>query len=1362
MHELTLNRQFMYLFNSTKERILHNLVVLLFLLMSQTTSAVSLRTIDTYDGLSSMFAMSLYQDSLGYMWVGTYNGVSMLEGNNASVMSLHGRIYSALNGNVIDDIQGGRHGQIWFHSNFGLVHWNARTRELHKFPEINGIYSFVVSPNDEVIAVSQERGLQYYNEKEGQFRPFSYGNLKHNDIRAMAIGNGHRWIVVSRTQLYETKFTLSADGTPSLHALRQVEHNRGEIKTAKIDGEDIFFIDNEDDLYYTTIQNFKPQKLFHIPASFQKRGKINAIVRYGNDIVIGFGIVGVVKMHQTKEGTWKETSLNVNSGVFDIKYDSRQGILWIATDGEGVKYFANTPYDIRTETFQELPHPISAPVRALQKDKNGDLWVATKGDGVLCYHNFNPKDGTASLIDHFTTENSPLLHNSIYSFAEGKNGIIWMGSDAKGINYYLPDQHKIGTLKIEDDNPIYNIHGITEVDGDLWIASWGHGVFNIKLNWNGNIPSVATIHQMLYTPGHWELAQFLSVQADKGNIWVVSRENGVTCIDKKTLKSKTIHFNESRLDVFNDVVSLNTQVPEGVLFASSAGLLLQPRDLSRPYLNLSDTLGLGTQSIRSIVYTRNKRIWFSTPHALIQHDMQTASTNLYRVGDEIDMSEFVEGAAYYDKEQDVKYFGGAGGFIIVSPRNQGNVDYLPEVVFHDLTFSSGNEEIRPIIGHEPIVLTYDQNYFTVKYDAIDYLDANSYTFEYCLNNDANEWIQNGHNRSISFINQRPGKYTIQVRYRKGNYVSPSYELKIQILPPWWLSWFMKLLYALAIMACVAYLIYRYIRKQRRRQQYMVERMNEKHREEVYESKLRFFTNITHEFSTPLTLISGPCQRILDTPGLSAPIKNYATIIQHSSIRLNDLIQELIELRRIDTGSRVMEIAEMNLTERLTRIATTFSFEAEKSHIDYKVSIQPDLIWNTDSNAFATICINLISNAFKYVEDNGRIRVQLATDKNQQLLFTVSNSGPGIRQEQIDKMFNRYAILENLEDETKTRGFARNGLGLAITRGLIEGLEGNIQVKGEEHQTIFTVTLPHLEVNAETPQNAGYVPVHREEETIAKSEKPQGKIDPNRANLLIVDDDKEMTWFLSDVLQKNYNIISCNDPEKALEYFKTQRIDLVISDIMMEPFDGLELCRRIKGDSLTNHIPVILLSSRQNEVLQVDTANAGAELFMTKPFDLDYLQSIVHNMLMRNQSLKDYFNSSLSAFDIVDGQHLHHEDKEMLDRMAKIIEENLTNPELSTQYVAKEMGIGLRNIYRKMATFTDLTPKDMIREARLERAKQLLTKTGMNVEEVCYQAGFGNRGTFYKLFFAKFGCTPKQYHEERIKEAKGKINRKQGK
>ena len=1325
-------------------------------------AAVNLRSVNSRNGLSSMFVFSLHQDSIGFIWAGTYNGVSILEGYNSSVAETGMSGLRRLSGSIVEEIQDGKEGHIWIHSNFAFCCWNISDGELSQFPEINGSYKFAVSPEDEVVVCSRERGLMYYNKKSDQFTPFSFQNLRYSEILYMHIDNRHRWIVVTHTHTIIVHIKEQEDGSLEFEAESEHAHPMGRLRYAKYNGGDMFYVTEGNQMFTSDLYGKKAQLQLTLSDNLISRGDVSAIVRHKKHFIIGFYSGGAFQLTPTTDGT-KEESLGVTCGVFDIRRDIRQDIVWMATDGEGIQYYANEDYTLHNELFSQLPFVVSKPVRSLVKDKNGDMLMATKGDGIIIYRQYQPGQATTQ-IDHYQTSNSPLLHNNIYCLVQSPHGIIWIGSDGNGVNYYDPQTRQFGTLPI-GNIPIGNIHDLTEVDNELWLATSGRGVFRLKLAWQDQYPTILESEQMLYDAESFSASQFLSACVMGGKVWFGNRENGLVCIDRKTLKSQRIYFNSMRQDAVNDVVNVTGVPGHGIICSTSGGIFFQP---TKPdgspggdFVNTSDSLAFIAQPIRSTLTVGTNEVWGSAADFLFLSFPKKKSIKRFTNSDMLHVEEFVEGACFYDEATGTKYFGGTNGFVAVSPRLGNSTSFTPPLYFTCIVHSSEGEfNARLFFITKQMQLSHEQNYFSIRFTPIDYVEAEDYIFEYRMKSGKEHWTDYGHRREVTFTGLAPGKYTMQVRYRKGAYISPVYEAHFEILPPWWLSWPMVSLYWLIILAAIAYLIYRYIRRQRRRQQYMIERMNEQHREEVYESKLRFFTNITHEFSTPLTLISGPCQRILDMAGINPLIKDYASIIQHSSNRLNELIQQLIEYRRIDTGNRKMQISEINITTRLSEIVSTFTVESEKADIDYKADIQPDLKWPTDANAFTTIAINLISNAFKYVPDHGSIHIDMHETENNQLQLTVSNSGRGISQEQIDRMFNRYIILEDLENSKFARGFARNGLGLAITQGLVKGLNGKIDVEGELNQTTFTVVLPLLEINTETPAPAtGYTAVHIAEDDIYPEQPAMAQSDAaNKPNILVVDDDKEMVWFLTDVLREQYNILSFTNPEEAYLAFRQKRIDLVLSDVIMKPFDGIELCRRIKGDHTTSHIPVVLLSSSQSEDMRRITADAGAELFISKPFDLEYFRTIVRNQLKRNTMLKDYFNSTLSAFEVVDGKHLHHEDKVFLDRIYRIVDDNLRNPDLSTQFIAKEVGVGLRNLYRKLEDITDLTPKDMIREARLERARQLLTKTEMSMEEVCYEAGFGNRGTFYKLFAAKFGCTPKQYHDQMIAEAKGKLNK----
>lgn len=552
------------------------------------------------------------------------------------------------------------------------------------------------------------------------------------------------------------------------------------------------------------------------------------------------------------------------------------------------------------------------------------------------------------------------------------------------------------------------------------------------------------------------------------------------------------------------------------------------------------------------------------------------------------------------------------------------------------------------------------------------------------------------------------------------------------------------------MSC--YIVYITVKKHHKKRKYQLIKLQQKQKEEIYESKLRFFTNITHELCTPLTLIAGPCQRVLSYPRSDSYILKYTELIQRNVRRLNELLQELIEFRRIDTQHRQCTIEDINLSELGTEVFNSFTELADSRNIHYQISVTDNIVWPTDRSAIITIITNLISNAFKYTPNQGDISVNISTDNNS-LLLKVCNSGPGIQPKDLHLIFDRYRILDHFEKQSTQGGATRNGLGLAISKSLVELLQGNIQVESTPNvMTTFTVVLPQIPV---TPQNC-ISPIDKEIKITSQTvdfvlSPKEYEYKESRPTIFIIDDDTEMLWFISELFAEQYNVIPFADGSVALRKLETFHPDLIISDIYMTPISGIILTKRIKESKQTSHIPIILLSASQDVKEQIKGMESGADIYLNKPFNVEYLKTVVDNLIKRNHSLKNYYESTLSTFNLTNGKLLHSSDQEFLNKMLQIIDNNIMNPEISTQFVAESMGLSIRNLYRKLKGITDMTPANIIKEYRLNMAAKLLVKTKLSIDEIIYKSGFTNRGTFFKLFSSKYGYTPKAYREQKISE-----------
>lgn len=536
---------------------------------------------------------------------------------------------------------------------------------------------------------------------------------------------------------------------------------------------------------------------------------------------------------------------------------------------------------------------------------------------------------------------------------------------------------------------------------------------------------------------------------------------------------------------------------------------------------------------------------------------------------------------------------------------------------------------------------------------------------------------------------------------------------------------------------------------------MIEQMNRQQRNELYESKLRFFTNVTHEFCTPLTLIYGPCQKILSHTEADNYVHKYATMILQNAQKLNALILELIEFRRLETGNKVLEIKQLPISEQTKDIAESFCELAESQKINYQLKIEEDVYWNSDASCFNKIVNNLLSNAFKYTPENGSIIVEQRIAEGQ-LCIRISNTGKGIAKENLTKIFDRYKILDNFEVQNKNGISPRNGLGLAICHSMVNLLNGQIQVTSVPGQiTTFEVTLPALAVTtASVPEESILTepPVQADNKPVELENIP-ATYDPSRQTVVIIDDDPSMLWFISDLFAGKYNVLSFDNATKAIEQLELKSADLIISDVMMPDIDGISFAKRVKSNKLLTHIPLILLSALNSVNDQMKGIESGAEAYVTKPFNAEYLIKLAERLILREKELKEYYNSILSTFKLDDGQFLHKENKVFFEKMMQLIDKNITNDELSVEFLSSSLGYSTRHFYRKLKEITEKTPADIIKEYRLAIAKNLLLTTNLSIEEIMDKSGFINRGTFYKIFSQKYNMPPRQYREQQKEEFK---------
>lgn len=1324
--------------------------------------AYSLRQFSNKNGLSNSAILSLYQDHQGVIWIGSCDGLNIFDGTNIHVYNPVNPTKAPLSGNLINDIMETEKDVLWIQTNYGLDRLDTKLQTSKSFTEFKDKNYMAKSRDNDLFIVKDDGYIYYYQPEKQLFQKLEVPQIAFGHVLSTIIDkNNILWVFTSNNdtrsyQIIKNKEEIAL--TPN----NLFKHSE-QLLWAFAEEDLVYFIDKTYSLYEYDFGNQQQYFIADLKAEVETRGEVSSIIKQQNDYYIGFKSSGliVLKYMSDQKIKYQMQDTEIHSGIFCLMKDKYQDIVWIGTDGQGVYMYFNDAFSI-TNTLLDTPvYQINNPVRTVYYDEEQTLWIGTKGGGILRIRNYSPETNAAVSFDRISISNSTLTDNTVYCFAPGSANRLWIGTE-NGLNYYSYQNKQLKAFTvIADGKKVKYVHSINELnDTTLWVSTVGEGIVKVILDKAGSSPSVKSATRIVLDDGRMASNYFFtSFQENDSILWFGNRGYGAYRLNVETEQLTPYRFdNVVNSQTANDIFAIYKN-EKGYWLGTSSGLLHFNEDYSH-YHDRADLFSNNT--VHGILEDQQNNLWISTNQGLVRFNPKTNTGQTYDRENGLEVTEFSDGAFYKDSRTETLFFGGTNGFVTVKPNAYIMADYMPQINLKGLSIFGKEYNIHDFLhdkkGKKILQLDYSRNFFCIDFMAIDYINGNNYSYSYKLDEVSSQWIESGTSASAIFSNLAPGQYTLLVKYKNnmnGKECEPQ-KLLIQITPPWYLSNWAYILYFILIALFCILAVYRIVHQYRRKQHRMIEKLNREKKEEVYESKLRFFTNITHEFCTPLTLIYGPCEKILAYPQSDSYIRKYGKMIQQNTEKLNGLILELLEFRRLETGHKVLSIQRLSVSDKLRNIAESFCELAENKNLNYRLDIEPDIEWNTDISCFSKIVNNLISNAFKYTPEEGNITIGLKVE-NQLLTLNISNSGKGIAKENLAKIFDRYKILDSFEMNGKN---SRNGLGLAICKNMVTLLNGEINVSSIQNEiTTFTVTLPELSPTAqetETPQkvyatgplNTNTEPMELEQTTV--------NFDTSKHTVMIIDDDPSMLWFVSEIFVDKYNVLSFNNAAAALASLELKQPDLIISDVMMPEIDGLSFAQKIKQNKLWSHIPLILLSALHHEDDQVKGIEAGAEVYVTKPFNVKYLEKVVYRLIKRESDLKEYYSSIFSSFKVENGNCIHKEDQEFLDKVIETIEKNITNPDLSVELLSSDLGYSTRQFYRKLKPITDKSPADIIKEYRLTMAERLLLTKNYTIEEIMDKTGFNNRGTFYKLFSQRFGMPPRQYREQQKDSVKKEL------
>jgi signal transduction histidine kinase/ligand-binding sensor domain-containing protein/DNA-binding response OmpR family regulator len=1277
--------------------------------------------------------LAIEEDNSGKLWIGTYNGLNCYDPvSNTFKRYLNDKTNHTINSNTIWCIK--KIGdEMWFGTSKGISVYNIKTRQfasaLHSATDnttlpSNNILSILKTKKGQ-IWIGTTKGLCLLtNRKNGKF---SFKNYPLNTIDLLNVSAiaedrfNNLWVGTKNKGLL--KFNTSTNSFVSFLSDEKYREISSEIRALAIDSKGSVWIGAYDGIYIL--------------------GEDKSIQKINNN---------------------SSNNSNNNSGIEKVKsiFIDKKGSVWIGCYYKGVSMWdiSNLNFSNYNQNSKKIPMSFDV-VSSIVADKNQNIYFGTEGGGITIY---NKNTETTSYINNKIGQTTK---NDIKSMYLAENNILWIGIFSKGISAYntltkrIEDDRISAQLKDSlKDTGVYSIK--TEGNGILWLGTFSKGL----VRYNTVSKAFQFIRNENNKPNSLSNNYVRTVLVDKQKRLWVGTLSGLNLIGLKNFQPnkyvvKHFFFDDVSLSG-DDILTLFQDSHNKIWVGTKAkGLYyFDGKKFNRINLKIGNTV---ITSIHSILEDDDKNLWVSTNQGIIKYNTTRKTAVNYDQKDGITNNEFNDNAALKIGPNKF-YFGSPSGATYFDAQKISINQYAPQVLITDLKIK--NETTNPndslgilekSIGYtKTITLDYDKANFSINFAIPNYIRSKKNQYSYRLTGLENNWTLTKNTEAMYAI-QNPGTYVFEVRGANNDGIWNKYPTTLTVIvkPAPWRSIWAFLLYGIVIGLGLYGLIWIMKSKARLKQKLELEYLETKRIEENNRAKLDFFTNISHEFRTPLTLILGPLQQILSNYNGTNEMYKKLLVIEGSANHLLSLINRLMDFRKLENDQVKLESANGNIVKFTKEIFLSFIEYAKDGdyHYTFEASEEEILVY-FDRYKLERVFYNLISNAFRYTPKGGNINVKINHD-HENLFIAVEDSGAGIAEEHIDKIFDLFfeVPLHNNVQKNYNKG---TGIGLSIVKNIVKLHKGTIDVTNKETGgVVFKVTLPlgraHLlddEIIQDFKISDDIVQYTNQLETAEVTEPEDIEdyvLSTEKQTILLVEDHKVLRTFMKNLLKKEYNIIEAENGkiafEKALQFVP----NLIISDVIMPEMVGTELCAKIKENLKTSHIPVILLTSRTSLVYKFEGLESGADDYISKPFNLMEFKLRVKNLLNSTERLKNKFASEDNF--VPSEITVSSLDEELLKKAFKIVEENISNEQFDIPFFCSELGVSRTMLFLKIKAWTNYTPNEFIHEIRLKRAAQLLEQNKLNVSEVSYKVGFNNPKYFSKCFQKKYGETPSQFADK---------------
>lgn len=1350
----------------------------------------SFRRFNTQDGLSQNDIRSIFQDSDGFIWIGTHDGLNRFDGYSFKIYQKEIDNKNSLSSNLINNIAEDSKGNLWIGTDDeGIILFEKETqrftaiRNTASQPNIitdNHINSMLID-SDDLIWVGSTEGLNIisydYNTRDFvvekvQSSKKQIGALRENRISTLYQDKiGNIWVgtfnglyrhVPSKTTGHQ--FIFYDNGPQSI--IRSITSNDSSLL---ISSNNVFA------LSYREINKHNPKFKLFINTYYSR------LLSDSRGILWGSGLNGLHAYYKEHEkmnsyhfsNSWsdhKSLSKNITTRIME----DRSGIIWIGTNGGGINLYNPNKKNFRLYQKNQNAASLSYnKIRAVFEDDYDNLWIGTEGGGANFlasskYPNYN------SGFKQFSVNQGDTGENYVYALAAlpfQRNKLL-MGTGYNS-NLELIALTSNGRPKtqpqpfdISHTASVFSL--LNDENGCLWTGTYGKGLKRIMYHSDGSIKDIKVFRNDVSIGSSLSSNIIRSINEDQdGNIWI-GTDKGLNRLTKKEKYEEEPHFiqyfniADVETSLSNDYVLLTFVDSDNDIWIGTLGgglnkLLKSDIPGEESFERITTKSGLPNNVIKAIEEDKEDNLWIASNRGLSRFNKHTRTITNFDINDGLQDFEFSELASTTRRSGEM-IFGGVNGFNAFFPHEITLDSSEVEVVFTSLNILNQTIKIGQKLNNR-VILKKDLNQiekldfnhlessFSIGFSALHYASPESNQYSYMLEGFDENWVfTDAQNRIAKYTNLSPGEYILKVKASNGDglWTKKSKDLMISVAPPFWKTHWAIAFYWILLMTCLWFFRKYTLITNSRKNEFLLEHLEKEKIEEVNQLKLKFFTNVSHEFRTPLTLILGLIERLQNNALVISKEDRrtyYQKIYKNSQVLLN-LINQLLDFRKIEHGKMNLSLQSGNITQYLKDLAESFNELAKRKSIDYEIICHDEIIGWYDKHILERIIFNLLSNAFKFTESKGEISFLVASEGDMVKIQVIDN-GVGMPKNVQTHLFERFS-------QSHLKKGTGSGIGLAFTKSLIELYDGEIGFTSKVGSgTNFTVHIPYKkeffkEEDIEKTLAEDGVATKDLSWLIDQTDLPKQASEKKDYTLLLVEDNEDILFYLQEHFKIKYNVEVAHDGNEALNICLGGNIDLVLSDITMPGMDGLEFCNALKQDDRINHIPIILLTAKTSSADKVKGYEKGADAYVPKPFNIEELDSRTEALLANRQILlgKLKKNMDLTPSEV----QVTSLDEKFLKRVMSIIEENIGNSEFTVDVLSRECGMSTLHLNKKLKVLVGITANSFTRSIRLKRASQLLQKGQYSVNEVMYEVGFIDAKYFRSCFKKEFGTTPSEHQK----------------